>query len=440
MASSSNVKQSKTTKSTGDKELFVWGIQHGELIDYKQEESILKDKKIKALAAGESRVLVLAEKKVYSFEISDFIAIDFKPQVQGIACGGTSCFLISNGTAYGWGKNDKGQLGVGDTISREQPTQLVGLDSVKIDTISAGINHTGAIGTNGELFLWGAATCGQLGFDSDESSVPTPHPVLNWEGTTTSSGHVRPQAAVLSLGAEFTIVATTNGLLWYCGHCSDIIKSAAPGEEKKSMMHSISLLAKEGHSARKLAAAENFLLVVTRGGRTFVGGSSRDGQLGIAERFKTSFPREMIKFRKFKIRHISASSTHAAAISEYGDLYTWGATDSSDGVHIGCKGHSSPESVHVPLQVRRLTNYKALRVACGIDITATLAESLPKEAPLNPYVTALSPDEYKAKSAALKAEVERDRRAARLRQYNFPAIVITTLGIILAYFYAAYFA
>lgn len=85
---------------------------------------------------------------------------------------GTSC-AIHNGAAKCWGKNDLGQLGVGNTTNYSTPQQVVGLTS-GVTSISTSGFHTCAV-HNGWLKCWGRNNYGQLGIGTTSgSSVPVP--------------------------------------------------------------------------------------------------------------------------------------------------------------------------------------------------------------------------------------------------------------------------
>lgn len=70
--------------------------------------------------------------------------------------------LTEEGVIYGWGRNDKGQLGVGgglmiDVYAMENlPRPVEGhLEGRKVVRISAGAKHSACITDTGEFFLWG---------------------------------------------------------------------------------------------------------------------------------------------------------------------------------------------------------------------------------------------------------------------------------------------
>ena len=84
-----------------------------------------------------------------------------------------SCALRTDGVALCWGRNDHGQLGVGDPSPRERPTPVVTEPSERFVSISCGGKSTCGIAADGELFCWGDNTDGQLGaLEATSSALP----------------------------------------------------------------------------------------------------------------------------------------------------------------------------------------------------------------------------------------------------------------------------
>jgi hypothetical protein len=84
-----------------------------------------------------------------------------------------TCALTVNGTAYCWGKNEFGQLGVGG-YGGFSDVPIAVITGAKFTTISAGGDHTCGITTAGAALCWGSNVDGQLGRGSsnDSSAVP----------------------------------------------------------------------------------------------------------------------------------------------------------------------------------------------------------------------------------------------------------------------------
>jgi alpha-tubulin suppressor-like RCC1 family protein len=97
---------------------------------------------------------------------------------RAVAAGGRhSIALGSDGKVYSWGYNYHGQLGTGDTHGgRYQPVAVVAgavPSGVTFSAVSAGSDHSIALGSDGKVYSWGNNDTGQLGDGSaNDSSVP----------------------------------------------------------------------------------------------------------------------------------------------------------------------------------------------------------------------------------------------------------------------------
>ncbi|KAG7215939.1 hypothetical protein INR49_031535, partial [Caranx melampygus] len=88
------------------------------------------------------------------------------PLVQ-IAAGGEQSFALSvSGGVFSWGRNNCGQLGLGDTTDRHTPTLVDCLNKKKTLHISCGEDHTAVLTKDGAVFTFGSGQHGQLGHNS----------------------------------------------------------------------------------------------------------------------------------------------------------------------------------------------------------------------------------------------------------------------------------
>jgi alpha-tubulin suppressor-like RCC1 family protein len=78
----------------------------------------------------------------------------------------------SDGTIWGWGSNNFGQLGLGYAVySVTEPTPI-GINS-DWSVITVGADHSLALRTNGTLWIWGRNNYGQLGLgDTIDRNAP----------------------------------------------------------------------------------------------------------------------------------------------------------------------------------------------------------------------------------------------------------------------------
>ncbi|KAH9716745.1 putative UVB-resistance protein UVR8 [Citrus sinensis] len=135
-----------------------------------------------------------------------------KHSLKALACGGAhTLFLTETGCVYATGLNDFGQLGISENIGYSlEPLRISGLKK-EVVQISTGYHHSSAITVDGELYMWGKNSNGQLGLGKKAAKViPIPTKVECLSGIFTK------QAA---LGFEQSVAVTGGGkvLSWGAG-------------------------------------------------------------------------------------------------------------------------------------------------------------------------------------------------------------------------------
>jgi alpha-tubulin suppressor-like RCC1 family protein len=78
-----------------------------------------------------------------------------------------SCARRRDGTVWCWGSNQHGELGDGTAVDRGKPAPVVDLGSGVIE-VAAGTSHTCARKKDGEVWCWGFNAHGQLGDGTTE--------------------------------------------------------------------------------------------------------------------------------------------------------------------------------------------------------------------------------------------------------------------------------
>ena len=123
-----------------------------------------------------------------------------------VSCGDYFTVAIkTDGTLWGWGFNGNGQLGDSTTTNYSSPVQTITVTS-DWKLANAGTSHTGAIKTDGTLWLWGANASGQLGTNNltgTSSPIQTITYANNWKD--------------VRCGNALTVALKTDGTLWNWG-------------------------------------------------------------------------------------------------------------------------------------------------------------------------------------------------------------------------------
>jgi alpha-tubulin suppressor-like RCC1 family protein len=132
-------------------------------------------------------------------------------QVIAVAAGRNFCLALKvDGTVWGWGANEQGQLGDGTTESRALPVQVRGavgdgfLTGVK--AIAAGATQSVALKADGTVWAWGGNARGQVGDGTLDDRV---FPVLIRHLPT--DGDAPPWAIAIAAGDAHSLLVLARG-------------------------------------------------------------------------------------------------------------------------------------------------------------------------------------------------------------------------------------
>jgi len=128
-----------------------------------------------------------------------------------VSAGYASASIKTDGTLWIWGQNNYGQLGTNNTTPYSSPVQTVA-GGFNWKQVSSGGYCTAAIKTDGTLWLWGRNTKGQLGDNSGGSGAKKSSPVQ-----TVAGGFDWKQVSICNYS---TGAVKTDGTLWMWGYNS----------------------------------------------------------------------------------------------------------------------------------------------------------------------------------------------------------------------------
>lgn len=157
-------------------------LGHGDGLSYLQPklvESLIEDGcTVKQVVCGGSHMTVLTTEgevltagtgsygRLGNFDTLDQLYLEPVELLAGVSqiAGGKSFTLaLKDGVIYGWGRNDKGQLGTGLGLAVDMyamqavpdPIEADELMGRKVTKMAAGMTHAACITAGGELFFWG---------------------------------------------------------------------------------------------------------------------------------------------------------------------------------------------------------------------------------------------------------------------------------------------
>eukprot|EP00347_Sterkiella_histriomuscorum_P015743 403355850 len=105
---------------------------------------------------------------------------------------------------YSCGRNDYGQLGLGNLDDKNSPTLIEALNGKRIVSIGCGQYHSVVSSIDGEIFSFGRNDSGQLGITGSDGNISLPKEVKNLKSTQIACGY-------------YHTVAINNGQLYSWG-------------------------------------------------------------------------------------------------------------------------------------------------------------------------------------------------------------------------------
>ncbi len=125
-----------------------------------------------------------------------------------VKCGANhSLVLTSNGEVYAWGNNRWGQVGNGCNKDQLTPIKVMGFNNEKVIMISCGGRHSLALTKSRSLFGWGENDFGELGIGN---TVDSNEPKLIEINDLTISK--------ISCGHSHSLLLTSDGEIYAFGH------------------------------------------------------------------------------------------------------------------------------------------------------------------------------------------------------------------------------
>ncbi|MCQ9377948.1 hypothetical protein [Methyloversatilis sp. XJ19-49] len=317
-----------------------------------------------------------------------------------IAAGnGHSLAMGSDGTLYAWGNNDSGQLGDGSTQQRPTPVQVSLPVGVSALSVSAGRAHSLATGSDGRLYAWGSNSFRQISDGSLASLRATPVQVRLSTGVSAlsvtagddhslavgSDGNLyawgsnsdgqrgdgstfppgRPvqvslpagvSARSLAAGATHSLAMGSDGMLYAWGGNSDGQLGDGSYTGRATRLQ-VSLPA--GVSALGVAAGGVHTLAMGSNGTLYAWGGNEYGQLGDGSAAFRTPPVRVSLPAGVSALDIAASGDHSLALASDGTLYAWG------GNAVGQLGDGSTSDRTTPVAVSLPAGVSALGVAAG---------------------------------------------------------------------------
>ena len=276
-------------------------------------------------------------------------------------------FIASPAELYLWGFNSFGQIGDNTTASRSTAKQVFTV-STNWKHISCGGGFTGALKTDGTLWMWGSNSyAGNIG-DNTLTNRSTPRQI-----SIAAAGGLTGWRTITAGANSSSLAIREDGTLWswginYFGSIGDNTRA------NRSTPRQISIAAAGGLTGwKQVSSGGNYCAAIRDDGTLWLWGANYANIGDNTYLGHRSTPRQ-ISAGASGIggwKQISCGYQHTAAIRNDGTLWTWGWNNSGqlgDNTNIR---RSTPRQISAG--ANGITGWK--QVSCGFDHTAAIREN-----------------------------------------------------------------
>uniref|UniRef100_A0A672LPN5 Probable E3 ubiquitin-protein ligase HERC3 n=1 Tax=Sinocyclocheilus grahami TaxID=75366 RepID=A0A672LPN5_SINGR len=229
-----------------------------------------------------------------------------------VACGSHhSLFLLHDGSVYASGSNSCGQLG--HDKGGWRPELVGALDAQKIAGVSCGQAHSLVVNEQGQVFAWGAGEGGQLGLGAAEEAVRVPRLIKKL---------CEHRISQVMCGKQHCIALSKDGQLFVWGENSSGQLGLGKGEPSTLSPQPLRSLC--GIPLAQISAGGDHSFALSLSGAVFGWGKNSAGQLGLNDEQDRAVPCHIKFLRSQKVVYISCGEEHTAALTKEGGLFTFG--------------------------------------------------------------------------------------------------------------------
>ncbi|XP_006143352.1 probable E3 ubiquitin-protein ligase HERC6 [Tupaia chinensis] len=211
-----------------------------------------------------SSLLFYGRKQIQAFET---LRVDL------VSCGKEHSLAVCHkGRVFAWGAGSEGQLGIGEFKERSfTPQKIKALAGIKIIQVSCGYYHSLALSEDGQVFSWGKNSHGQLGLGKEVPSQTSPQRVRSLEGI--------PLAQVAAGGAHsFALSLSGTSFGWGSNSAGQLALSGTKAPVQRYKPLSVGALKTLG--VVYISCGSEHTAVLTQNGAVYTFGANSSGQLG----------------------------------------------------------------------------------------------------------------------------------------------------------------
>ncbi|KAM7156639.1 putative E3 ubiquitin-protein ligase HERC6 isoform 4-T4 [Molossus nigricans] len=275
-----------------------------------------------------------------------------------VSCGKEHSLAVCHkGRVFAWGAGSEGQLGIGEFKEKVfTPKKIKALTGIKIIQVSCGDYHSLALSEDGQVFSWGKNNLGQLGLGNEFCSQESPQRVRSLEGiplAQVAAGGAHSFALSLS-GTSFGWGSNNAGQLAFSGK-NVLVQSYKPCSVGK--LKNLGVI--------YISCGYEHTAVLTQDGKVFTFGDNSCGQLGHSPNAKKSGPQHVERIDGL-VSQIDCGSYHTLAyIYTTGQVVSFGRGSSCTSSPTHLEAQTELSDISCPISADDLVNVQVKHIFAG---------------------------------------------------------------------------
>ena len=196
--------------------------------------------------------------------------------VEQISCGYSHTFILKkDGTIWSCGYNGSGQLGLVDTANKSTFTQVTTNVNNDVKQIACGQNNTFILNNDGSLWGCGYNNYGQLGLGTTN---------INYNTFTQVTTNINNDVKQIACGSSHTVILKNDGSIWSCGGNGNGQLGISGAGDKKTFTQVITNI---NNDVKLIACGGSHTFILKTNDSVWACGYNYHGQLGLDNNYET---------------------------------------------------------------------------------------------------------------------------------------------------------
>ena len=259
---------------------------------------------------------------------------------------------------YTWGSNSSGQVGNGSKTYADTPVLVKGLENEIISDVRLYEKNSMAITADGKLYIWGDNNYGKLGNGAKDGINTVAKQVSGLPNVVDARMGGFQNSVVAAIARNRTLYMWGNNTSAQLGDGTQT-PSYVPIQPKFERPVQI----------KQVAMGRQHTIALTEDGDVYTWGWNNSGQLGNGTTTSSNTPVQIQIGDGVRVSQVYADNYSSAALTADGQLYVWGKNDCGQFGDGSVAKSSTPVKVELSNRVKEFVLYDSSCMACLDDGT-----------------------------------------------------------------------